>query len=114
GGGVHPHACSCLMLRLCSVSHDKASCGRAMVFTGTTGVGPGETGAHGDAVSSVLSQSCFFESLGVCKSLNSWRPIFGFCAKIEFCDRTVERPLEHASTGQGRQQGLGMVFHTTP
>jgi len=26
----------------------------------------------------VLSQSCFFESLGVCKSLNFQEPIFGF------------------------------------
>src|SRR5438128_2152335 len=29
----------------------------------------------------VLSQSCFFESLAVCKSLNFWYPIFGFCPK---------------------------------
>jgi hypothetical protein len=27
----------------------------------------------------VLSQICFFESSGVCKSLNCCYPIFGFC-----------------------------------
>src|SRR5262249_9447620 len=28
--------------------------------------------------------------------------------------KAAQRPLEHASTGQGRHQGSGMVFHTTP
>jgi hypothetical protein len=37
----------------------------------------------------VLSQSCYFESLGVCKPLNSRHPIFGFCPKIELCDRAA-------------------------
>jgi hypothetical protein len=35
----------------------------------------------------VLSQSGFFESLGVYKPLNSRHQIFGFCPKIELCDR---------------------------
>jgi hypothetical protein len=38
----------------------------------------------------VLSQSCYFESLGVCKPLNSRHPIFGFCPKIELCDRASQ------------------------
>jgi len=31
-----------------------------------------------DGLMKVLSQSCFFESFGVCKSLNLREPIFGF------------------------------------
>ena len=47
----------------------------------------------------VLSQSCFCESLGVCKSLNSRHEIFGFCPKIELCDRTLFGTLSRACTG---------------
>jgi hypothetical protein len=48
----------------------------------------------------VLSQSCYFESLGVCKPLNSRHPIFGFCPKIELCDRAPPPACSgHRSSG---------------
>ena len=37
----------------------------------------------------VLSQSCFFKSLAVCKSLNFWYLIFGFYLE----NRTLRRNL---------------------
>src|SRR6266571_4027270 len=43
----------------------------------------------------VLSQSCFFESLGVWKSLNSRDQNLGFCPKIELCDRTHTGARKH-------------------
>jgi len=42
-----------------------------------------------EAPARVLSQSCFFESLAVCKSLNSRHSIFGFCPR----NRTLRQNL---------------------
>src|SRR5215510_6119112 len=54
----------------------------------------------------VLSQSCLSEILAVCKSLNFRYPIFGFCPKIELCDRTRRTPARQAGT-HGQHTALG-------
>jgi hypothetical protein len=43
-----------------------------------------------DGVFRVLSQICFFESFGVCKSLNFREPFSDITPRIEICDRTHE------------------------
>jgi hypothetical protein len=45
----------------------------------------------------VLSQSCFFEGFGVCKSLNLREPFSDFPPKIEICDRTRATPRRAGS-----------------
>jgi len=51
------------------------------------GLAPG--GGRAVRAAGVLSQNCFFESLEVCKILNSQNLIFELCPKIELCDSTT-------------------------
>jgi len=56
---------------------DKAFMNRGVVYLYRTDNGSSPLN-RGEVQLEVLSQSCLFESFGVCKSLNSREPIFRF------------------------------------
>src|SRR5262249_4432158 len=72
----------------------------------------------------VLSQSCFFESLRICKSLNSGHPIFGFCPKPRTLRQNragavpAEAPgsqADHTSTQPSRlSRSIGEIMQHVP